>query len=87
MGKELFRLTEEYALQQYSIIMGVLNQYPDAAMIVYQSNWYIHIACLDWYVASEIRCKLSRKIDWEMDIAPGRKNTVRHYIRIKLLRE
>lgn len=87
--RPLFRLTDPYSIEQYRLITKLLRKFPDSTMIVYQSNWYITVACWDFYTASEVRAKLMRltKPSWQIEIAPGRKNKVRHYLSIQLLRE
>ena len=83
---KLFTLSDAKSLEQYYDIQRVLKKYDDVTMIAYQSNWYIVIACLDWFTASEVRARLLNIKQWEIDISPGRKNKIRHYLRIRLER-
>jgi hypothetical protein len=84
-----FRITDEYSQKQFSLIQSVLKQYPDLCLVVYTSNWYITIACADFYFASEIRAKLMKltRPIFNIDMRPGKKNTVRHYLRVQFHRE
>lgn len=87
MPRPLFRLSDPHSIQQYHEVRKVLAEFGGDVVVVYQSNWYIVMACLDEYVARTVRGKLSRIKRWDIEIRPGRKNKDRYYLRLKFIRE
>jgi hypothetical protein len=83
----MFRVTEPYSIEQLKAIKGVLRKHGESVQIVYQSNWYIVVACLDLELARTVRAQLNRNMYhlWHMEIRQGRK-TDHHYIQIKFNR-
>lgn len=84
---KLFDITDNYSVQQYEKIASVLSFFEASTMIVYTSNWYITIACIDVVTAAMLRSKLHRVMDWDIQMSEGRRNKTRHYLKLRFFRE
>ena len=84
----MFRITEPYSIDQLKVIKRVLRSHGESVRIVYQSNWYLVVACINLELARTVRAQLNRDLDyhWDMETRQGRKSK-HQYIQIKFNRE
>lgn len=85
--KALYRVTDPVAYAQFKKVHAVLKQHGPDVMVVYQSNYYMVIACIDIELSRTVRAQLSRvNYDWDIDNRPGKKSKY-HYLKLTFNKE
>jgi hypothetical protein len=87
MAGRLFRVTDAFKIPQFRSILKVLRAHGSQTTVCYQSNYHMIIVCPDIETAYTIRAQLSRIDNWDTEIRPGRKNTVRQYLKVTFHKE
>lgn len=80
-----FPVTDPIVLPQYTSILQFLYKYIPKIEVIYHSNWYMIIACIDEATAKSIQSKLSKKGKWITEVRKGLKNKY-YYIKLQFIK-
>lgn len=87
--RKLFDITEPYSKEQYNeIYYKVMSELDGHAVVAYQSNWLMIIACSDQTISTVLILQLLQRgvKNSYIDVKPGKKHKERRYVQVKFKR-